>query len=137
MSFNSMVKNCTWHDEEGKWHIQIQDAVTHEVRKDTCDILIGANGILNSWKFPEGVEGLHSFQGRLIHTARWPEDFGENQWQGQHVAVVGSGATSIQVVPTIQPHVKQLDVFVRTPVWFAEFADHAGDNFHCKFHHEM
>lgn len=132
MNFNSAVKACTWDEAQGKWHLKIQDSVTGEVRTDTCDILIGAGGILNSWKFPDDVEGLDSFKGRLLHTARWPDDYGKKQWKNQRVAVIGSGATSMQVVPTMQPHLKQLDVFVRTPVWFAEFADHAGDNFHCK-----
>ncbi|KAF3011722.1 hypothetical protein E8E14_010037 [Neopestalotiopsis sp. 37M] len=130
MTFNSAVKGCTWDEAQGIWHLKIQDSITGEVRTDTCNILIGAGGILNSWKFPEDVDGLHSFKGRLLHTARWPDDYGRDEWKDQRVAVIGSGATSMQVVPTMQPHVQKMDVFVRTPVWFAEFADHAGDNFH-------
>lgn len=132
MEFNSTIKSGVWNETEGKWHVQIEDSITHQTREDTCDVLIAANGILNAWKFPEEIEGLHSFEGRLIHTARWPDEFDKEKWGGQRVAVVGSGATSIQVVPTMQPHVKQLDVFVRTPTWFAEFADNTGDNFNWK-----
>ncbi|KAL6407340.1 flavin-binding monooxygenase [Ilyonectria robusta] len=129
MQFNSTVTACEWNEAEAKWHIQIQDSLSGETREDVADVVINASGILNSWKFPEDVEGLHSFKGRLIHTARWPSDYNEEQWKGDRVAVVGSGATSMQVVPTMQPHVKKMDIFVRTPVWFAEFADHNGENF--------
>lgn len=132
MVFNSTVISCNWNEDESQWHVRIKDSETGEIREDVANVVIGANGILNSWKFPEEVEGLHSFEGRLIHTARWPTDFGEEQWKGRRVAVIGSGATSIQVVPTMQPHVAKMDIFVRTPVWFAEFADHGGDNFDCK-----
>ncbi|KAJ3549749.1 hypothetical protein NM208_g333 [Fusarium decemcellulare] len=129
MTFNSTVVACDWNESEGKWHVQIQDSVTGDIRENSADVVIGANGILNSWKFPEEVQGLHSFNGRLIHTARWPQAFNQAEWKGKRVAVIGSGATSMQVVPTMQPHVEKMDVFVRTPVWFAEFADHGGDNF--------
>ncbi|VUC25603.1 unnamed protein product [Clonostachys rosea] len=129
MKFNSMVTSCEWNDQEGEWHVKIQDSVTGKIHEDISDIVIGAYGLLNSWKLPADVEGLDTFQGRLIHTARWPVDYNQEQWKGQRVAVIGSGATSLQVVPTMQPHVKQMDVFVRTPVWFAEIAGHGGDNF--------
>lgn len=49
---------------------------------------------------------------------RWPEDYQKEQWKGEHVAVIGSGASSIQTVPGMQPYVSKMDVFVRTPVWF-------------------
>ena len=89
--------------------------------------------MLNSWKYPDDVKGLNSYTGRLVHTARWPDQYDEKQWAKERVAVIGSGATSIQTVPTMQPYVKSMDVFVRTPVWFAELADHSGDNYDCKY----
>lgn len=128
MHFNSVVSGCEWREEEGQWHVDIQDAQTGEWTHETCHILIGANGLLNSWKFPEEVQGLHDFTGRLIHSARWPSDYGPSDWKDDRVAVLGSGASAIQIVPSMQPHVKNMDVFVRTPVWFAELGGHAGQN---------
>jgi hydroxyversicolorone monooxygenase len=133
MHFNSVVEGCVWVEDEGQWHVDIRDALTDEIHHDTCHILIGANGLLNSWKYPEDVEGLESFEGKLFHTARWPVNYGPEQWKDERVAVLGSGASAIQVVPAMQPHVKQLDVFVRTPVWFAELAGHSGVNHDCEF----
>ena len=128
IKFYRAVHACEWNEEESLWHVTIKDGETGEIFEDTCDILIGANGLLNSWKYPEEVEGLHRFQGKLIHTARWPDDYGPDQWAKERVAVLGSGASSIQVVPSLQPHAKQLDVFVRTSIWFAEIAGHSGVN---------
>lgn len=128
MNFNSVVSSCEWNEEQGQWHVEIENALTGEMFHETCHILIGANGILNSWKYPEEVEGLQDFTGRLLHTARWPEDYGPEQWSTERVAVLGSGSTAIQVVPSMQPHVKHMDVFIRTPVWFAEVAGHGGQN---------
>ncbi|KAI1630493.1 flavin-binding monooxygenase-like protein [Exophiala viscosa] len=129
MKFNHAIQAAKWNEEEGKWHVTIHNWEKDEVIEETCDVLISANGLLNSWKLPEEVEGLKSFKGKLLHTARWPDEYGATQWKEDRVAVIGSGATSIQVVPTLQPHVKSMDVFVRTPVWFAEIADHSGDNY--------
>lgn len=132
MKFNHAIRAAEWNEEEGQWHVTIHDYEMGRDIEETCHILVSANGLLNSWKMPEEIEGLHSFRGRLVHTARWPDDYGANQWKEDRIAVIGSGATSIQVVPTLQPHVKSMDVFVRTPVWFAEIADHAGENFDCE-----
>ena len=131
MRFDSTVKACEWNEHEGKWHVSIEDAISGEVIHDICDLLIGGNGLLNSWKFPPDVEGLENFKGKIFHTARWPVEYGPDEWSKDRVAVLGSGATSIQVVPTLQPTVKHMDVFVRTPVWFAEIAGHSGVNHDC------
>lgn len=133
MRFNSIVKSCEWNEYEGKWHVIIENSHTGETVEEECDILIGANGLLNSWKWPEEVEGLRSFKGKLIHTARWPVAYGADDWKNERIAILGSGASSIQTVPSLQPYVKHLDVFVRSPIWFAEIAGNSGDNFECEF----
>lgn len=134
MTFNSAITSCRWEEDEGKWHVEIQDSVTGETRKDVADVVVGAVGVLNSWKMPNEIQDLHSFTGRLIHTARWPESYQKEQWTGERVAVIGSGASSIQVVPEMQPDVKQMQIYVRTPVWFTGVVRHEGDNFKCESH---
>lgn len=132
MKFESVVYSCEWNEKEGMWHEDVEDAQTGAVTHETCHVLIGANGLLNSWKYPEEVEGLQNFKGRLLHTARWPSNYGPEQWANERVAVLGSGASAIQVVPAMQPHVPHMDVFVRTPVWFAELGGHSGINHDCE-----
>ncbi|MBF6841989.1 hypothetical protein HN289_20300, partial [Acinetobacter baumannii] len=57
-----------------------------------------------------------------------PNDYQEEQWANDRVAIIGSGASSIQTVPKMQPHVKHLDIFVRTGVWFVQIANNYGQN---------
>lgn len=78
--------------------------------EDEADVILHATGILNRWDYPE-IPGLKDFKGRVIHSAGWPDDYSTPEsWRGQNVVVIGSGATSIQVVPTMQ--VKKVSPFV-------------------------
>ena len=116
MKFDSVVQSCIWNDAEGMWNVEIRNALSGHIKQDTCHVLIGANGLLNSWKYPEEVEGLQSFNGRLMHSARWPDNYGEEQWKNERVAVLGSGASAIQIVPSLQPFVPKMDVFMRSAI---------------------
>jgi cation diffusion facilitator CzcD-associated flavoprotein CzcO len=60
------------------------------------------------------IKGLQSFRGELFHTARWNHDF---DLTGKNVAVIGTGASAVQVVPALAPQVARLSVFQRTPAW--------------------
>ncbi|KAL2862443.1 flavin-containing monooxygenase [Aspergillus lucknowensis] len=118
--FNSEVIAATFDEHKGIWDVKIRqrdaNGVVHEI-EDDCDLLIGAYGILSRWDFPD-IPGVDTFKGSMIHTAGWPDDYQTEQWKGQRVAVIGSGASSIQTVPGMQPYVDHMDIFVRTPVWF-------------------
>ena len=61
------------------------------------------------------IPGGDSFAGPTAHTARWPE--GGVDVRGKRVAVIGTGASAIQVIPAIAPEVERLTVFQRTPIW--------------------
>jgi cation diffusion facilitator CzcD-associated flavoprotein CzcO len=76
-----------------------------------CVIL--ATGGLAEPRLPD-IEGLGSFEGPVMHTARWDESV---TLDNRRVGVIGTGASSIQVVPQIAPGVGQLEVFQRTPSW--------------------
>ena len=130
MQFDTEVVACDWQDDVGKWKVKLRSHVKgQEPREfeDTCDLLLHATGILNNFKMPN-IPGMDKFKGRVVHTARWPEDYQAEQWKQECVAVMGSGASSIQTVPQMQKHVKHLDVFVRTGIWFVELAGHSGEN---------
>lgn len=130
MTFNTEVIRAEWHDESGKWRVKLrQRGPTGEEKEfdDECDLLLYATGILNNFKWPN-IKGINSFKGRIVHTATWPEDYQKEQWADNRVAVIGSGASSIQTVPTMQPHVKHMDIFIRTGVWFVQIANNFGSN---------
>jgi cation diffusion facilitator CzcD-associated flavoprotein CzcO len=75
-------------------------------------VVSGVGGLVDpAW--PD-IKGLHRFRGELFHTGRWNHDF---DLTGRNVAVIGTGASAVQVVPSIAPQVARLSVFQRTPAW--------------------
>ncbi|EME80322.1 uncharacterized protein MYCFIDRAFT_56721 [Pseudocercospora fijiensis CIRAD86] len=131
MTFNTEVIGAYWNEEDGEWTVKLrQTAPGQQPREfeETCHLLLHGTGILNNFKWPD-IPGLKDkFKGKVMHTARWPHDYQAEQWKDDRVAVIGSGASSIQTVPTMQPHAKHLDVFVRTGVWFVQIANNFGQN---------
>ncbi|KAL0255031.1 hypothetical protein SLS55_009558 [Diplodia seriata] len=129
MTFRTEVVEARWHEDGGKWQVKARqlDSAGNVLREfeEDCDVLLYATGILNNFRWPDLPGLTDKFKGRVVHTARWPREYGEEQWRGERVAVVGSGASSIQTVPNMQPHVGHLDVFVRTGVWFVQLTDNA------------
>jgi len=99
--------NASWDDDAQRWSIATTDLEL------TADVLIDAAGPLTEPQIPD-IPGLDSFPGTIFHSARWNHD---HDLSGQRVAVVGTGASSIQFVPEIQPQVGALTVFQRTPGW--------------------
>lgn len=114
--FNTLVKEARWDDAAGKWSVSIvtPDGVTETHR---ADYLFSAVGILNIPKYPI-IEGLEGFAGKVYHTSRWPEDA---DLAGKRVAVVGNGASGMQVVPAIADEVAQMTIFARSKQWAAPF----------------
>ena len=78
----------------------------------TSRYLIAATGLFGQPKVP-AIQGLETFAGKTVHTARWDHD---HDLTLKRVAVIGTGASAVQIVPEIAPMVKQLRVFQRTPI---------------------
>lgn len=101
------VLEARWEAATARWRL-VTSAGTLET-----DVLVAAPGGLAEPRWPD-LPGLETFEGPVVHTAAWPEDL---DLAGRRVAVVGTGASAIQVVPAIQPLVAHLTVFQRTPPW--------------------
>src|SRR5207253_2822099 len=82
-----------------------------------ANVLISAVGAFNTPAIPP-IPGLDSFSGPVFHTARWPADV---DVEGRRVAVIGNGASAMQVVPAIAGRVAALTVLARSPHWIAPF----------------
>ncbi|EON96822.1 putative phenylacetone monooxygenase protein [Phaeoacremonium minimum UCRPA7] len=107
------IVGARWNESKGIWEVKVVNLKTGEEFDDYANFLLDASGILNNWKWPD-IEGLHDFNGTLIHSANWPKDF---DYANKSVAVIGNGSTGIQIVPAIQPDVQKLYHSVRTPTW--------------------
>ena len=113
--FGTTVLESRWDATAQLWRL------TTDHGDVTADILIAASGALTEPVLPE-VPGLAEFPGPVVHTARWPSDL---DIDGRRVAVVGTGASAIQVVPGIVDDVAELTVFQRTPAWITPRNDRA------------
>ncbi|KAI1213995.1 FAD/NAD(P)-binding domain-containing protein [Annulohypoxylon truncatum] len=107
------VVGAWWDEARGIWDLSVQNLETGEEFRDQANFVVDASGILNNWKWPD-IPNIKSFRGELVHTASWPKDFDYNN---KNVAIIGNGSSGIQLLPTIQPDVKKLYHFVRTPTW--------------------
>jgi cation diffusion facilitator CzcD-associated flavoprotein CzcO len=105
--------DAAWDDGSEAWRIVTSG------RRLSADVLVSCAGPLTEPGFPD-VRGLDRFRGKTFHTSRWDH---EHVLTGERVAVVGTGASAVQVVPAIQPRVGRLVVFQRTPGWVVPRAD--------------
>jgi len=105
--FGTSVTGAEWDDAAGRW------ALTTSAGPVSARVLVAAPGTLTEPSLPD-LPGLGSFAGTTFHSARW--DHGHDL-RGERVAVIGTGASAIQLVPAIQPDVAQLHVFQRTAPW--------------------
>ena len=79
----------------------------------TSDFLVSAVGQLNVPKYPD-IDGLDSFSGKLMHSARWDWDY---DLRNKKIGIIGNGATAAQIIPEIAKVCKSLTVLQRTPNW--------------------
>ncbi|MEW2221980.1 NAD(P)/FAD-dependent oxidoreductase [Streptomyces sp. NPDC006990] len=105
--FNTEVQQLSWDAEELHWRVETSAGTL------TADLVVSATGPLSEPKLPD-IPGLDSFEGKVFHSATWDHDY---DLRGKRVAVVGTGASAIQIIPAIQPVVGELTVFQRTPAW--------------------
>lgn len=108
------VTGADYDEASATWTVHTHDGARHVARA-----LILGNGALHIPAIPE-LPGLASFRGTTFHSARWNH---AHELAGKRVAVVGTGASSIQFVPEIAPRVAQLHLFQRTPPWIVPKQD--------------
>lgn len=108
MRFNCNVKKAVYDCDKYSWTVYISGQVPVTAR-----ILVLATGFLSQPKWPD-IAGLKSFAGKVIHTAEWDDNYDLN---GKRAAIIGTGATAVQLLPRIAKKLAHLDVYQRTPIW--------------------
>ncbi|KAK7208013.1 hypothetical protein BZA70DRAFT_272723 [Myxozyma melibiosi] len=152
VAFESRITSAHWSDEKAKWLIEVEKA-DRTIIKDEADVFVDCSGLLNKWRWPN-VPGLQDFKGHIVHSANWDED---HDYEGERVAIIGNGASGIQILPQMVKKAKYTANIIRSPTWImsnfgAEFTPD-GKNFkfteeqktefrtkpetHRKFRHEM
>ena len=111
MQFNCWVESMVFDDEANVWTIHLADG-----RHITTRFVISGMGVLSTPTLPN-FEGMASFEGKSFHASQWPHE--PLDLAGKRVAVVGSGATAIQLIPEVAKVAKNLTVFQRRANWAA------------------
>ncbi len=111
--FNTEVLEANFDENSHRWQL-----VTNQ-GNFTTDIFISAAGPFAEAAYPK-IEGLKTTQLPVIHTLHWDHNYDFNN---KRVAVIGTGASAVQVIPQLQRKVKQLNVFQRTPPWIVPRLD--------------
>ena len=106
--FDSEVVATVWDEAEGVWRLTLADGETAE-----AEVVIAASGVLHHPKMPD-IEGLESFAGTLLHSARWQDDAPVD---GTRVGVIGNGSTGVQIVTALSERSAKLVHFQRSPQW--------------------
>ena len=105
--FNTAVTEARWDTGAARWQIQTSRGGL------TADVVIAAAGPLSEPAIP-GISGLDGFPGEMFHSSRWNHTA---DLTGKRVAVIGTGASAIQLVPEVQRRAQRLVLFQRTPAW--------------------
>jgi cation diffusion facilitator CzcD-associated flavoprotein CzcO len=114
--FQTEVESLTWDDDAHRW-----DVVTKRGDRIRTQFFVSAGGLMHKAKLP-GIDGIDRFAGKAFHTTRW--DYGYtggspnepmDRLADKVVGIIGTGATSVQVVPQLARSAKEVYVFQRTP----------------------
>lgn len=108
ITLNTTVTGAVYDEDENLWRVGIDGGATITAR-----FLISATGALSIPNLPD-IDGVESFAGVTMHTARWDHS---QDLTGKRVAIIGTGASAVQVIADIAPKVADLTVFQRTPIW--------------------
>jgi len=114
LRLGTAVTAARFDQDTGLWDVQTEGG-----EHLTARVLVSGCGGLSRPSYPD-IPGLDSFEGALFHSARWDHD---TPLEGKTVGVIGTGASAIQIVPSIAPTVGRLAVFQRTPPWILPKSD--------------
>jgi cyclohexanone monooxygenase len=107
MRFNTTVDGVRWDEDSQRWEVALAGGDTLVAR-----FVIAATGVLSQPRTPD-IPGIDQFAGRIIHTTAWDDDY---DFTGRRVAIIGTGATAVQLIPELAKQAADLTVYQRTPI---------------------
>lgn len=116
---NAKVSELKFDESTGQWNISTENG-----KQFSTTFIINASGGLSQPKIPE-FEGLDQYKGKTMHTAKWDHNF---NYTDKKVAIIGSAASAIQVIPELASFVDHLYIFQRSAHWILPRPDRALTN---------
>jgi cation diffusion facilitator CzcD-associated flavoprotein CzcO len=106
--FDTEITGLSFAEDTGVW-----TATTKGRKRFQARTVVLASGPLADHKFPE-IRGIDTYQGQKVHSAEWDHDY---DFAGKRVAVIGTGASAVQIVPELVKTAEFVKIFQRTPGW--------------------
>ena len=109
--FDTEATSVVWDEDAAEWEVTAEGPDGTQVWR--ANVVMTAVGILSRPSIP-AIEGMDEFEGRLFHTARWPEDL---ELSGKRIAVIGTGCSGYQLTPELALQAGHVSLFQRKPNW--------------------
>lgn len=115
--YHRMAVRASWSTPDARWTVDLRDTQTGEIEQITCNFLWGNTGYYN---YDEGYTpnfpGAENFAGQIVHPQKWPEDL---DYAGKKIVVIGSGATSVTLIPSLARTAAHVTMLQRSPTYIA------------------
>ncbi|HWE57423.1 MAG TPA: NAD(P)/FAD-dependent oxidoreductase [Acidimicrobiales bacterium] len=131
IEFETEVTGARWDETEQRWSLTVRSADGRESIRQ-APVVVSSVGIFSRPKVPD-LPGLDSFEGPIFHSARWPDGL---SLEGRHVALVGTGASAMQILPQIVDQAEHITVYQRSPAWVipvSNYFDEVPEDLHWLF----
>ncbi|HSV38861.1 MAG TPA: NAD(P)/FAD-dependent oxidoreductase [Nocardioidaceae bacterium] len=115
MRFNTVVTGAVWDEDAELWTVSIEGE-----EPVSAKFLLTATGFLSQPKMPE-IKGIEKFKGKVIHTTAWDDSY---DLTGKRAAIIGTGATAVQLIPEVAKVASDLTVYQRTAIWVSPKPDY-------------
>lgn len=112
--FGTQLEKAEFDAARSEWALSVRNP-DGSLENSRTSVLISAAGVFSTPNLPD-IPGLEQFEGTVVHTAQWPEGLSA---KGKRVAMIGNGASGMQVAPEIHRDVESLTIFQREPQWIA------------------
>jgi monooxygenase len=113
--FQHRVRHLAWSTEEGRWTVDVERGPDHVPAQLTCAFLFMCTGY---YDYDHGYlpdwPGVERFQGQVIHPQQWPQHL---EYTGKRIVVIGSGATTVTLVPALAERAAHVTVLQRSPTY--------------------
>ncbi len=113
LRLHTYVRRAQWNEDSRQWELQLQQADSDTITTLAADVVVSAVGLFGAPKLPD-IDGLTGYRGHLMHTSAWEPGV---DLADRKVAVIGTGASAVQVVPELARIAAGVTVFQRTPPW--------------------
>jgi cation diffusion facilitator CzcD-associated flavoprotein CzcO len=114
MRFGTVGERAEWDEQAQHWTVHVRDGQPVRGR-----FLLTATGFLSQPRVPD-IPGIDGFAGKVVHTAKWDDSY---DLHGKRVAIIGTGATGVQLIPEVAKIADHLTVFQRTAIWVTPKSD--------------